>query len=36
MPFFCCSGLEVFIVFSKSALEAIYRTMNFFMLRPRI
>ena len=36
MPFFCCSGVEVFIVFSKSALEAMYRIMNFFMLRPPI
>jgi hypothetical protein len=34
MPFFCCSGVELFIAFSKSALEAMYRTMNFFMLRP--
>jgi hypothetical protein len=31
IPFFCCSGVEFFIIFSKSAPEAIYNTMNFFI-----
>jgi hypothetical protein len=31
IPFFCCSGVEFFIIFSNSAPEAIYNTMNFFI-----
>ena len=31
MPFFCCSGVKVFIIFSKSAAEAMYSTRNFFI-----
>src|ERR1700722_421819 len=31
IPFFCCSGVEFFIIFSKSAPLAIYRTRNFFI-----
>ncbi len=30
IPFFCCSGVEFFIIFSNSGPEAIYSTMNFF------
>ena len=26
MPFFCCSGVELFIAFSKSVVDAMYRT----------
>src|SRR5262245_54311191 len=31
MPFLCCSGVECFIAFSKSAPDAMYKTMNFFI-----
>src|SRR5262245_39388546 len=31
MPFLCCSGVACFIAFSKSAPEAMYKTMNFFI-----
>src|SRR5262245_22155351 len=31
MPVLCCSGVEYFIAFSKSAPEAMYKTMNFFI-----
>jgi hypothetical protein len=31
MPFFCCSGVDSFIIFSKSAALAMYKTMNFFI-----
>src|SRR5258708_24121430 len=31
IPFFCCSGVEFFVIFSKSAPEARYKTMNFFI-----
>src|SRR5580704_5992454 len=31
IPFFCCSGVALFIIFSKSAPEALYRIMNFFI-----
>src|SRR5260370_7293631 len=31
IPSFCCSGVEFFSIFSNSAPEAIYNTMNFFI-----
>jgi hypothetical protein len=31
IPFFCCSELEFFIIFSNSAPEAVCNTMNFFI-----
>src|SRR5579871_6261614 len=31
MPVFICSGVDSFIIFSKSAAEAMYKTMNFFI-----
>jgi hypothetical protein len=31
IPSFCFSGVEFFIIFSNSAPEAIYNTMNFFI-----
>src|SRR6476660_8754600 len=31
IPFFCCSGVEFFIIFWNSGPEAIYSTTNFFI-----
>src|SRR6476661_10042573 len=36
IPFFCCSGVEFFIIFSNSGPEAIYSTMNFFIGSPLV
>src|SRR5215470_9737223 len=31
IPFFCCSGVEFFIILSNSAPLAMYKTTNFFI-----